>query len=361
MPSIHKKFKSPYWYCGFRSADGRRLKRSTKLTDRKKALAWCTALQEAQDAISRGSPSEAALRTIISETMAKISGKGLVSPTIRSWFEGWVAAKEGTVAAETLQKYKNAVSDFLGFLGNRADARLENITEKDIVDYRKFQLARGTTASTINQHLTKNLSAPLRSAFERGLIDHNPTAGLKRLRDPSTARKEPFSMDEVRRLLAVASPEWRGMILAGYSTGMRLSDVTSLKWSDIDFGNKVIAFVQRKTGQGTVVGLHPDFEAWLEEQPNREGPIFPNMTGRGSSGRRGVSGEFAAIMKLAGIEPKAIRKKSGAGGRTVLAKSFHSFRHGASTHVFRSKVIEAAQKAVTGHSQGQVLKDVYAP
>ena len=45
MASIHKdpRGKSPFWYCAFYGADGRRMFRSTKATDRKMALKICFA------------------------------------------------------------------------------------------------------------------------------------------------------------------------------------------------------------------------------------------------------------------------------------------------------------------------------
>ena len=72
-----------------------------------------------------------------------------------------------------------------------------------------------------------------------------------------------------------------------------------------------------------MVGLHPDFELWLKSQSVKQGPVFPNMIGRVSSGRSGLSAEFASIMRKAGIESESIRQKSGK-GRTVRSESFHS-------------------------------------
>jgi hypothetical protein len=38
----------------------------------------------------------------------------------------------------------------------------------------------------------------------------------------------PFSKDQVKDLLGVAENEWRGTILLGYHTGIRLSDAANL-------------------------------------------------------------------------------------------------------------------------------------
>jgi integrase len=142
----------------------------------------------------------------------------------------------------------------------------------------------------------------------------------------------------------------------------RLGDVVNLSWENIDFDNGVIAFYQGKTqsegdDDATVIGLHADFEAHLKGIKVRAlmGSIFPGLADRRSSGRSGLSMEFARIMAKAGIKSATIREKQGM-GRRVHALSFHSFRHSAATAIFKSKVIEEVQKRVTGHSRGQTLK-----
>jgi integrase/recombinase XerD len=180
-------------------------------------------------------------------------------------------------------------------------------------------------------------------------------AGLPPLKERWRSRKQPFTVEQVRKLLDAADDEWKGAILAGYTTGARLGDVVNLRWEDIDFEQGVLTFVQRKTQTEVVIGLHPDFRTFLESLAAREGPIFPSLTGRKSSGRTGLSATFGAIMEKAGIESVNIREKEGR-GRSVRALTFHSLRHGAASHVFKGKLIEQTQKHVTGHTRGATLK-----
>jgi integrase len=361
MAAVHRRFKSPYWVCQYLSADGRWLKRSTKLKDRKRALEWCIALQGAADAISRGSASEAQLRAIIDSTMEKITGQGLASPTVREWFRQWLDGEVGANSPNTLTRYRQAVDDFLSFMGLKAEGRLESVHQRDIIDFRTFLREQGKSPATINLTVAKIIAAPFRQAFAQGLIRHNPTAGLPRLSEQGRKRKQAFTVDQVKMLLAASEGEWKGAILAGYTTGMRLGDVVNLKWENIDFDNGVIAFHQGKTqsedDDATVIGLHADFEAYLKGLKVRAltGPIFPGLAGRQSSGRSGLSMEFAGIMAKAGIESATIREKQGK-GRRVHALTFHSFRHSAATAIFKAKIIEEAQKRVTGHLRGQTLK-----
>jgi integrase len=355
MASIHKKFRSPYWYCQFRSADGRWLHRSTKLEDRKKALAWCLALQEAQDKISRGSPPEAQLRAIIDDTMKKITGHELRTPTVRGWLQQWLDGREGALTKGTHGTHRHIVGAFLAFLGPKADGRLDSVEQRDVIEFRKRLREQGKSSATINHTVSNILASPFRLALNQGLITGNPMAGLPPLKERGRSRKQPFTLEQVRKLLDVAQGEWKGLILAAYSTGARLGDLVNLRWENIDFEQGVLSFVQRKTQGEAVIGLHPDLEAFLRPIAAQEGPIFPSLAGRKSSGRTGLSATFSAIMEKAGIESAKIREKEGR-GRSVRTLTFHSLRHGAASHDFKSKLIEQTQKHVTGHTRGATLR-----
>ena len=363
MASIHRRLKSPYWVCEYHAADGRWLKRSTKLKDRRKALKWCLGLQDAQDRIGGGNASEAQLRGIIAETMEKITpGARVAAPTVREWLHQWLDGKAGACSENSLVRYRRALEAFLKFMGPKASGTLESVSQRDVVAYRTFLRDQGKAPRTINTLIANTVAAPLRQAFAQGFMRHNPVVGIPQLVEKGQTRRQAFTRDQVQKLFATAKGDWKGAILAGYTTGMRLSDGVNLKWENIDFDNGVIAFHQRKTqlqskDDATVIGLHPDFEEYLKGLKVRAltGPIFPALAGRETSGANGLSMEFARIMEKAGIESPVIRERQGQ-GRTVRAFSYHSFRHSAASTIFNAKVIEEAQKRVTGHSRGRTLK-----
>ena len=228
MASIHRKFQSPFWYCQFRSADGRWLKRSTKLEDRKKALAWCLALQEAQDKISRGSAPEAQLRNIIDETMKKITGHELRTPTVRQWLQQWLDGKEGANTKGTLAVYRQVVRAFLAFLGQKADSRLDSVEQRDVIEFRKRLREQGRSATTINQYVSTILASPFRLALNQGIIAANPMAGLPPLSDRGRSRKQPFTVEQVRKLLDAADGDWKGVILWRHTRPARGLEMSSI-------------------------------------------------------------------------------------------------------------------------------------
>jgi integrase len=362
MASIHRRLNSPYWVCEYHAADGRWLKRSTKLKDRRQALKWCLGLQDAQDRIAGGSASEAQLRNIISETFEKITGARVGAPTVREWFEQFLEGKAGANAPNTLLRYRQVVKDFLAFLGQKASGTLEAVSQRDFIAFRTHLREQGKSASTVNMLIANTVAAPLRQAFAQGFMRHNPVVGIPQLSEKGRTRKQAFTLEQVQRLFAAAEGDWRGAILAGYTGGMRLGDVANLKWENIDFDNGVIAFRQRKTqseadDDATVIGLHADLEEYLKSLKIRAltGPIFPSLAGRKTSGSNGLSMEFARIIEKAGIDSPVIRERQGK-GRRVHGLSYHSFRHSAASTLFNAKIVEEVQKRVTGHARGQTLK-----
>jgi hypothetical protein len=114
------------------------------------------------------------------------------------------------------------VRDFLAFLGSRAELRLEALTTDDFLAFRDSLLAEGRSPQTANLTVRKVLGRPFVLAVRDGVIQRNPVAAVRHLRGVK-AEKGVFSPEQIVRLLDVARDDWRGLILAGYYTGARLS------------------------------------------------------------------------------------------------------------------------------------------
>ena len=67
--------RSKFWYYCYRDASGRRLKKSTKETDRRKARIIGEGFEDAEDLAKRGNASEEQIRKVISETPCSRDGE----------------------------------------------------------------------------------------------------------------------------------------------------------------------------------------------------------------------------------------------------------------------------------------------
>ncbi len=188
-------------------------------------------------------------------------------------------------------------------------------------------------------------------------MHYNPFIAVKALKSKGVA-KDVFSPEQVNKLRKAArGTDWEGAILAGYTTGMRLQDVTNLRWESVDVGNGLLSFDERKGNKAVVLGLHPDFKDWIkahESKRSREGYVFPTLANRTGAGRNGLSKAFGRIMEKAGVVGKVLRIP-GAKGSTVKSLSFHSFRHGAASAVFKNAALKDIARRVTAHSSRGVV------
>ena len=66
---------SPFWYACYTDATGRRMKKSTGLTARSKALEMARALQKAADEARRGALTEARARELLGEVLQSVNGE----------------------------------------------------------------------------------------------------------------------------------------------------------------------------------------------------------------------------------------------------------------------------------------------
>src|SRR5439155_4616621 len=63
-------------------------------------------------------------------------------------------------------------------------------------------------------------------------------------------KRRAFTLPELGRILRAAhGSEWYGIVLAGLYTGQRLSDLSLLRWENVDLARSEIALTTRKTNR----------------------------------------------------------------------------------------------------------------
>ena len=110
--------KSKYWIAQFAGPDGRRLNRSTKQVDRRKALAVAEKWEKAAQKARLCELTQAASIKILGELMELTTGAVLNVQSIEGLLRGWMAdrATLGRTDA-TGKRYKSVIDSFLARLG----------------------------------------------------------------------------------------------------------------------------------------------------------------------------------------------------------------------------------------------------
>jgi integrase len=351
MPSLWKRDKSPYWVCCYTNANGQRLKKSTKQRDRKKALEVCLAIERAENQAKNGTLTEQAAKKIIGEILERTTGEPLHNYKVQEWMNDWLDMKAQVRSGKTLARYRQVIRDFISSLANRANLALAHITPKDILTYRNSIIAANKTARTANLSV-KVVSAAFNATLRQGYIPSNPANALESL-PVNAEERATFTSAQVSKLVRVAQGDWRAAILLGYYTGARLGDVANMQWSAIDWRNKLIRFTPSKTKKPVTIPLHRQLERELLKKPGiGKAFLFPSLAEKGTGGKHGLSGRFAAIMDKAGVEGKITR--SVAGGRAMSNLSFHSLRHSFNSAMANAGVTEEVRMKLAGHSTREV-------
>ena len=343
--------RSPYWFACYTDPTGRRLKKTTRLTSKSKALEMARALQKASDEARRGALTEARTRELLSEVLQSVNGEGLRVFTVEQWFEHFVKQKRKSRADRTARRHEQMMAEFLEFLGNRARLNIAAITSQDIARFRDHRQSLGLAPATVNIDIVI-LSAAFNAAWKQGHVAVNPCSAIEPLKD-RPQRKHVFTPEQVSALVKAAGGDWKGLILVAFYTGARLGDCANLRWQDIDLVSeiKTIRFQPGKGGDEVVTVIHPVLEDYLLSLPTPKSDeefLFPLLAQRVVSL---LSAHFRKIMEEARIQQRVIRERSKSGsGRSVNALSFHSLRHSFASILSNAGVAEEMRMALTGHT-----------
>lgn len=350
MASLRKFPGTKFYYCCYRDVDGKRRQVSTGQTNRDDAMRHCLSMQEAVQLAQKRKLTESKAREHITKLVESVCGSDIPFYSCSDWFKHWLAQAKETTSPHTYSRYKGFCDAFLSHLGAKADEGIDAIQPGDVQAFRDQHLKDGKTPQTANLAL-KCLSVPFNQAKRLGYLANNPCDAIKPLR---TQKKDKaiFSPSQMESLLAKAEKDWRGVILLGYYTGARLSDITNLRGENLDFEMGVITYSQKKTGKHVRVPMHPVVRRCLKaiapEKPKQ--PLFPTLEGRSVAGKSGLSSGFKQLMKVAGINVQTIRSAKGQ-GRTVSDLSFHSLRHTFNSNLANGGIPEEIRGRLTGHAQ----------
>jgi integrase len=328
--------------------------RSTKATDRKTAQKICFAWEGAAAKARRKELTAAQARKVIAEMVAISSGETMSFHTVRSWLNDWLTNKTGAVSEGTLFRYQQVVRDFLAHMGSRAEASIASVSPPEIVAFRNKLREEGRSVATCNA-IRGMLSVPFESADKLGFSPINPVAAVEPLKDRSTkSGREPFTAQEAAKLVQTAQGDWRGAVLLGVTTGLRLGDVANLYWESVDMDSNLLRIETKKTGRVVVLPMHPDFAEWLSGRTRGIGkaPVFPNLAGQAVAGGGGLSVQFRNIVEEAGVTGKLISRTGK--GRSMNSKTFHGLRHSFISQLANADVSPEIRQKLAGHASAKV-------
>ena len=256
-----------------------------------------------------------------------------ISPLRRRLIEDMTIRR---LSPKTHYQYIRHVKKFADFLGRSADTA----TAEDVHRYQLWLASIGTSVGTANVSATA-----LRFFFKITLKRHDLAEELISTREP---RRLPvvLSPEEVARLLAsTTSIKHRAALSLTYATGLRRSEVVSLRLSDIDSDRMLIRVEQGKGKKDRYVILSPHLLELLREwwrvarkkgwmRPGQPW-LFPGYRGQHMSPR-----QLHRLVCLAAARA-GITKRVGA----------HTLRHSFATHLLEQKTDIRIIQVLLGHKK----------
>lgn len=147
--------------------------------------------------------------------------------------------ERGNLSISTLVGYKKITKTLSKFF---ADIYVEELSSTHIKEWLTQQSLNNVTAKTIRNRLCL-LKSVLEEAKNDKLIINNPldeislTKQLNKCAVKSDYIVEPFTEEEKQIIIDNAEGQIKNLIQFNFWTGLRISELIALKWSDIDFSN----------------------------------------------------------------------------------------------------------------------------
>ena len=162
-------------------------------------------------------------------------------------------------------------------------ARLSEISAGRIEEYKEARLAEGVESATINHDL-RVLRRMMRLAERKRLIPRNPFLEVDFLKQRNLRTPHIVTWEEEEKILAVAPPFLRALVILILDTGMRSHrEALALRWDAISFANDSIRVRESKTRAGIrnvplTARCKTELLRWCEMLGPAFSPfVFPNM------------------------------------------------------------------------------------
>ncbi len=286
---------------------------------------------------------------------AKLAGSRLTFGEVSG---EWLSAVDGTRKYSTYVKYRGICEKHLKALeGTRMDEISGALLNEKI-----FQNRESIYTQNLKHMVTQVVNQVIRFGNEAHgyhvsmLANHGSREKEKKIK--TISRTEQTAL---LRYLSADTDRFKAGVLLCYATGLRLGEVCSLKWEDIDFDQRIIHI--NRTVQRIAVAGGDAKTALLESLPKsassmREIPasdyIMQVLGGMERTGEYVVGGRKP-------VEPRTYenRFRRYAGKAGIGAYSFHALRHTFATNCIENGMDTKTLSDILGHSSVQITLNRY--
>ena len=231
-PEIPKRQNGDYkkcsaWACEFRNTDGR----------------WMSVVYSDVRTRSDAERRIAVLQADVQRGILNLPTRKVI-PTVEAYCKRYLNHISGVLKENTYLGRERAIKAVVRHLGSY---RIDKLNPFLVENFRQERIKKdGVSNATVNVNFS-TLRDLLTTAKKDGLISQNPCDDSKGLKATGKRQKRALTLSEIKLILDTLEGRDYLMCLISLFTGLRLSDVLSLQWSNIDFNNSLLSIIVSKT------------------------------------------------------------------------------------------------------------------
>lgn len=236
-------------------------------------------------------------------------------------------SKGARASRHTLRTYRRGIEDLLA--GWPHENLLRPSRDAGVLYIRRLEAtpqAAGTRPKTSTLQVKLAAARTLYRALRwSGVTEARPFENVRVAKDPTPPweKRRPYRDGEVEKLLELAEPAERVVVLLGAHAGLRISEMTALRWRDLDMAQGVLSVASGKGGKAGSVRMTRRLRDALDELravgtgPKRQRDVELVLPWGTDRTRR----RFQALCQRAGVD--------------YDSAGVHGLRHGAGTRYYR--------------------------
>ncbi|WP_086350723.1 tyrosine-type recombinase/integrase [Candidatus Enterococcus clewellii] len=283
--------------------------------------------------------------------------------SLSEWLDHWLyVAIKNKVKLSTWTSYESKIRNHINpFLGK---IKLQLIERRHISTFLQELSTRQYSENTIKNIFTI-LSSSLNYAVENGCLIKNPCKGLSLSSRGKRRDIRALSMEQQKKIEALAFKENDcSAVIISLATGMRIGEISALKWTDIDFEYEIINVnhtLQRipdpnNRGQTKVIIGSPKTKSSL-----RKIPLAKNLKKYLLERKKFSDSDYVVCSNHRFAEPRVINYRL----KKLIEKTgmesfhFHTLRHTFATRCIENNIDVSSLSRLLGHTSVKLTLDTY--
>lgn len=251
---------------------------------------------------------------------------------------------ERSSLSQTIRRIKNHLRPEFGSM------KVINLRKTDVEDFTKRAIKKGLAPATVNRCLSI-----LRRALQLG-ADHDPSLVIRRIPNwfvklnEDNVRTGTVSNEMYEALMPQMSPHIQTAFCLGWHLGMRLGEILSLKWDQVDFESGVIRLKRKQTKakKPRTAPIYWRMKSVLQMAYERRNPLCPYVVQEEARRIYSIKTAWYGAFERAGLLVDTGRKRKSGAPMLKPQALFHDLRRTAATNMDAAGISQTRIMEIVG-------------